>query len=173
MNSILLSEDDIITIENFIHRLMELDFKNSENGKLIFQLILWKDSLNALDERTRNVFLHNVKLDIERKVEEGLQNARGYERLRFTALQRKEILVVLESKCIKCPYYIPAALEVTVYKERMILAKLDPQKLSGLALQIYKKEISEICFDVDPSILKAKCPGCSSNDSLRIPFFTS
>jgi hypothetical protein len=30
MNQILLSEDDIITMENFIHRLMEFDFKNSE-----------------------------------------------------------------------------------------------------------------------------------------------
>jgi len=40
MNSILLSEDDIITIENFILRLMEFDFKNSENSKLLFRLIL-------------------------------------------------------------------------------------------------------------------------------------
>ena len=40
MNSILLSEDDINTIENFILRLMEFDFKNSENSKLLFRLIL-------------------------------------------------------------------------------------------------------------------------------------
>ena len=73
MNVILLLEDDIITMENFIHRLMEFDFKNSENSKLLFNLILWNSSLNALDERTRNVFLYNVKLGIERKVEEELK----------------------------------------------------------------------------------------------------
>ena len=83
MNSILLSEDDIITMENFIHRLMEFDFKNSENSKLQFRLLLWKDSLNSLDEHTRNVFLHNAKLDIERKVVEELKNVGGYERLRL------------------------------------------------------------------------------------------
>jgi hypothetical protein len=69
MNSILLSEDDIITIENFILRLMEFDFKNSENSKLLFRLILLNDSHSAR-RRTRNVFLHNVKLNIERRVEE-------------------------------------------------------------------------------------------------------
>ena len=65
--------------------------------------------MNALDERTRNVFLHNVKLDIERKVVEDLKNVGGYERLRLTTLQRSEILVVLESECLKCPYYIPGS----------------------------------------------------------------
>ena len=49
MNEILLSEDDMITMENFIHRLMEFDFK-SENSKLLFRLILWNGSLNSLDE---------------------------------------------------------------------------------------------------------------------------
>jgi hypothetical protein len=72
-----------------------------KNGKLLFRLLLWKNSLNALDERTRNVFLHNVKLDIERKVVEDLKNVVGYERLRLRALQRPEMLVFFESKCIK------------------------------------------------------------------------
>ena len=84
-------------MENFIHRLMEFDFKNSENSKLQFRLLLWKDSLNSLDEDTRNVFLHNAKLDIERKVVEELKNVGCYERQRLTTLQRSEILVVLES----------------------------------------------------------------------------
>ena len=43
MNEILLLEDDMITMENFIHRLMEFDFKKSENSKLHFLLLLWKD----------------------------------------------------------------------------------------------------------------------------------
>ena len=62
---------------------------------------------DALDELTRNVFLHNVKLDIERKVVEDLKNVGGYERLRLTTLQRSEILVVLESKCLKMPILYP------------------------------------------------------------------
>ena len=127
--------------------------------------------MNALDERTRNVFLHNVKLDIERKVVEDLKNVGGYERLRLTTLQRSEILVVLESECIKCPYYIPAAMEVSVYKKRMILANIDSSKLSDLALEDYKREMKDICFDLHPSILLAKCPGCNTNNSLKIPFF--
>jgi len=171
MNAILLSEDDIITMENFIHRLMEFDFKNSENSKLQFRLLLWKDSLNALDERTKNIFLHNIKLDIERKVEEELKNVGGYERLRLTALQHPEMLVVFESKCIKCPYYIPAAMEVSVYKKRMILANIDSSKLSGLSLEDYKREMKDICSDLHPSILLAKCSGCNVDNSLKIPFF--
>ena len=73
MNEILLFQEDMITMENFIHRLMEFDFKKSENSKLLFRLILWNGSLNSLDEYIRNVFLHNAKLDIERKVVEELK----------------------------------------------------------------------------------------------------
>ncbi|MFZ0327114.1 MAG: hypothetical protein WBP64_09510 [Nitrososphaeraceae archaeon] len=81
------------------------------------------------------------------------------------------ILVVIESKCTKCPFYIPAALEVPIYKKRMILANIDSSKLSGLALQVYRQEMRDTCFDMDPSILQAKCPGCNTNNSLKIPFF--
>ena len=94
-------------MENFIHRLMEFDFKKSENSKLLFRLILWNSSLNALDEHTRNVFLHNVKLDIERKVEEELKNLGGYERLRLKALQHSEIQVILESNCTQMSIVYP------------------------------------------------------------------
>ena len=96
MNEILLLDDDMITMENFIHRLMEFDFKKSENSKLLFRLILWNGSLNSLDERTRNVFLHNAKLDIERKVVEELKNLRGYESLMLKTLEYPKIHVILE-----------------------------------------------------------------------------
>ena len=133
--------------------------------------MLWKDSLNSLEERTRNVVLPNAKLDIVRKVVEELKNVGGYERHRLAALQRPEILVVIESRCIKCLHYIPAAMEVSVYKKRMILADIDSSKLSGLALEDYKRDMKDICSDLHPSILLAKCPGCNANNSLKIPFF--
>ena len=53
----------------------------------------------------------------------------------------------------------------------MILANIDSSKLSGLALQVYRQEMRDTCFDMDPSILQAKCPGCNTNNSLKIPFF--
>jgi hypothetical protein len=160
MNEILLSEDDIIAIENFIHRLMEFDFKKSENSKLLFPLILWNGSLNTLDERTRNVFLHNVKLDIERKAVEEVKNLRGYESLMLRSLEYPKIQVILECNCTQCPFYILKALDVRMYKERMILATVDSSKLSGAALQIYKLEMSKVCSDIDPSILPETCPAC-------------
>ena len=54
MNEILRLEDDMITMENFIHRLMEFDFK-SENSKLLFRLILWNGTLNSLDEHLQEM----------------------------------------------------------------------------------------------------------------------
>ncbi|HEY7078968.1 MAG TPA: hypothetical protein VH500_04655 [Nitrososphaeraceae archaeon] len=172
MNEILLSEDDIITMENFIYRLMEFDFKKSENGKLLFPLILWNGSLNALDERTRNVFLHNVKLDIERKAVDELKNLRGYESLMLKVLEYPKIQVVLECNCTQCPTYILKALDVRRYKERMILTNVDPWKLSGGALKIYKLEIGRVCSNMDPSILPEKCPACNTY-SIKIPFFNN
>lgn len=172
MNEILLSEDDMITMENFIHRLMEFDFKKSENSKLLFPLILWNDSLNALDERTRNVFLHNVKLDIERKVVEYLKNLRGYESLMLKVLEYPKVQVILECNCTQCPLYVLKALDVRSYKERMILANVDPSKLSGAALQIYRLEMERVCSYMDPSILPEKCPACNTY-SIKIPFFNN
>ena len=75
--------------------------------------------------------MHNTKLDIERKVVEELKNIGGYERLRLTALQRPEILVVFESECVICLSHIPAALKVPIYKKTMILTNIDPNRLSG------------------------------------------
>ena len=174
MNSILLSEDDMITMENFIHRLMEFDFK-SENSKLLFRLILWNGTLNSLDERTRNVFLHNAKLDIERKVVEGLKNLRGYESLMLKALEYPKIQVILECNCNckQCRSYILRMLDVRKYKIRMILANIDSSKLSGVALQIYKLEMDKVCSNIDPSILPEKCPACNTYNSLKMPFFTN
>jgi hypothetical protein len=62
-------------------------------------------------------------------------------------------------------------MEVSEYKKRMILANIDSSKLSGLALEDYKREIKVICFDLHPSILLAKCAGCMADNSLKIPFF--
>ncbi|MGC2384198.1 MAG: hypothetical protein WA631_13920, partial [Nitrososphaeraceae archaeon] len=147
MNEILLFQEDMITMENFIHRLMEFDFKKSENSKLLFRLILWNGSLNSLDEYTRNVFLHNAKLDIERKVVEELKNLRGYESLMLKALEYPKIQVILECNCTQsqCRSYILRMLDVRKYKIRMILANVDSSKLSGVALQIYKLEMGKVC----------------------------
>ncbi len=174
MNEILRLEEDMITMENFIHRLMEFDFK-SENSKLLFRLILWNGTLNSLDERTRNVFLHNAKLDIERKVVEGLKNLRGYESLMLKALEYPKIQVILECNCNckQCRSYILRMLDVRKYKIRMILANIDSSELSGVALQIYKLEMDKVCSNIDPFILPEKCPACNTHNSLKIPFFTN
>ena len=118
---------------------------------LLFRLILWNGTLNSLDEGTRNVFLHNAKLDIERKVVEGLKNLRGYESLMLKALEYPKIQVILECNCNckQCRSYILRMLDVRRYKIRMILANIDSSKLSGVALQIYKLEMDKVCSNID------------------------
>ena len=167
------SDDDIITIEDLMHRLWDFNFRNSENSKLFFRMLLWNEVINSLDQRTRDIFLYNVKIDTESKVVEELKNSRGYEKLRFGGtLQQPKILVVFECNCRNCTSYTPAALDVAAYEKRMILANTDPSKLSGLSLSIYKREINNLCFGMHPSILRTKCPACQTDNSLRIPFFS-
>jgi hypothetical protein len=164
------SDIDIITRQDLMNKLMELDFKDSENSKLFFRLLLWKETVNALDPRTRNVFLHNVKLDCERGLMGELKNIRGYEKLRFDALQTPETKVVFECRCSSCPNYTPAALNVLDYKERMIYADIKPSKLSDKTYFDYLVGISELCLGT--LVLKVKCPACQTHNSLRIPFMS-
>jgi hypothetical protein len=108
---------------------------------------LWDEVINSLDERTRDIFLYNVKIDIESKVVEELKNSRGYEKLRFGGtLQEPKILVVFEWNCRNCTSYTPAALDVAAYEKRMIFANTDPSKLSGLPLSVYKTGNKQFVF---------------------------
>ena len=62
---------------------------------------LWHETLNELDAKTKDLVLHHIKLEIERRMEDKAQEISTFEQLRFQVKHRHDT-VTLEGYCDKC-----------------------------------------------------------------------
>ncbi|MFZ0513460.1 MAG: hypothetical protein WAM14_17775 [Candidatus Nitrosopolaris sp.] len=109
------SDKPIKNRQGFFQQMLILPTYNIESKSLDFYK-LWSDSFAELDPETRMRFYHHVKLDFERKAEEECHAFGAFERLRFEAKDKPEIVVV-EGHCKGCGFYTPTAFKLNWYME--------------------------------------------------------
>lgn len=71
-------------------------------------------TLNELDAKTKDLVLHHIKLEIERRMEDKAQDLSTFEQLRFQMKHRHDA-VTLEGYCDKCKTRYSIALELIGY----------------------------------------------------------
>jgi hypothetical protein len=114
------------------------------------------------------VVLYNIKLSIERNMEDRIKAYRSYEKTWFQFKGDPE-RVVIECACKKCEYYTPIAISIMEYRERSLYSHINPSNLSTLNLLNYHKNRSYP--NENPFELSATCQACKTPNSLRLSFF--
>jgi hypothetical protein len=113
-------------------------------GKMNKQIVkLWKHSLDELEPLTKDLFLHNFKLDLERRMCAKIGSFREYEKMRFRVASFYDI-VALEGYCSSCNCYTPLGCDLIDYLEKIHLERRKP--------------------------IIASCPACKKGKSMIIPF---
>jgi Zn finger protein HypA/HybF involved in hydrogenase expression len=103
---------------------------------------LWKETMNQMPNTVKILLLHELKLDIERRMFELVKDVKSYERLRYDLREKYDILA-MEAKCEKCHYVFCIEISILEYLEIS-----EPKRYD---------EASNIC------------PKCKSHNSIIIP----
>lgn len=74
---------------------------------------LWKETMNQMPDSVKILLLHDLKLDIERRVFEIVGDIR-YERLRYDLREKYDVLA-MEAKCEKCLYVHYIGINISKY----------------------------------------------------------
>ena len=115
LRQILLSDDPPQSIHELLQRWHLLSqFGESMHDKVELYLKLWFESLAELDEETRNLFLFNIKTEIENQILMQSDGPQTYEKARFDNRNDYQS-IVLEGLCNKCFYVQPRTLEMEGY----------------------------------------------------------
>jgi hypothetical protein len=91
------SNAPIWTMEELLESLIFTD--NTSNPELYRDL--WKETMNQIPDGVKIFFLHDLKLDTERRVFEIVTDIKRYERKRYELREKYDALAV-EAKCEKC-----------------------------------------------------------------------
>jgi len=103
---------------------------------------LWNDTVMELDSDIREHLFYHIKLEIERKAEEGCHAFGTFERVRYKTKDRPEF-VTIEGQCKNCKGYVSAAFPLNEYLQEVLKA--------------YPSEV----------VVFKQCPACKNDDSLE------
>ena len=135
----ILSSDKILSdTRDLLQHLVRLEFKDKD--KAVFFLNLWNETLEELDMEVKNLFMYQLKLEIERRMEVQVVGTKFYEETRYSHRARSD-LVTLECLCTKCNLFVPAGIRLVQYRKA----------------HAYGMPIT------------AKCPYCQTPHSLQVP----
>lgn len=135
------SDKAIMNRQGFFQRLLILPGYNIDSS--VDFLKLWNDTIAELDPDTRSRFYHHIKLDFERKAEDGCHAFRVFEILRYRVKDEPNSIVV-EGHCNTCGLYRPAAFKLDGYMEMLHRA--------------YPK-----------GVIVTPCENCKKDDTLEFP----
>jgi len=103
---------------------------------------LWKETMNEMPNSVKDLILHDLKLDIERKMLLIAKDTKTYERLRYDLREKHEILA-MEAKCQSCSTLYCLEINILEYLDISEPTKYD--------------KVSRICFK------------CKSHNSIFTP----
>jgi hypothetical protein len=109
-------------IQELFHRIGVLYVDDDDQSE--FFRDLWHEALNELDAKTRDLVLHNIKLEIERRMEAKAQDLSKFEQARFL-IKHKHDTVALEGYCDRCNTRYPIAIGLEGY---LYIANFIPSK---------------------------------------------
>jgi hypothetical protein len=115
LRQILLSENPPQSIHELLKRWHLLSqFDESMHDKVELYLNLWLESLAELNEETRNLFLFNIKAEIENQILMQSDGPQTYENARFDNRNDYQS-IVLEGLCNKCFHVQPRTIKMEGY----------------------------------------------------------
>ena len=158
-------EIPINDISDLLHNITTCNFRE-QNSKVIFTK-LWDETIKGLESKVKNLVLYNLKLSLERDIQDHVKAYQSYEKWWFDFKSDPNVVAV-ECSCTNCDCecYTPVVIGVMEYKERKFYSKIDLKNLTPLCLGIY--EIRSFA-DNKPSELSAICKACGKG-SLRLSF---
>jgi hypothetical protein len=158
-------EIPINDVSDLLHNLTTCNFKD-QNSKVIFTK-LWDETIKGLEPKVKNLVLYNLKLSLERDIQNHVKAYVEYEKMWFNYRSDHRVIAV-ECSCTNCDCecYTPAVIGVMEYKERKFYSRINLENLTPLCLGIY--EIRSFTND-NPSELSAICKACGKG-SLRLSF---
>ena len=135
----ILSSDQILSdTRDLLQELVRLEFKDKD--KAVFFLNLWNETLEELDMEVKNLFMYQLKLEIEGRMAVQVIGTKFYEETHYSHRDRPD-LVTLECFCTKCNLFVPAGIRLLQYRKA----------------HAYGKPIT------------AECPSCQTPGSLQVP----
>jgi hypothetical protein len=99
-------------IHELFHRIGVLYIDDPDQSD--FFVSLWHETLNELDARTKELVLHRIKLEIERRMEENAEDISTFEQVRFQVKDRHDV-VALEGYCNKCDTHYSTLMDLEYY----------------------------------------------------------
>jgi hypothetical protein len=98
---------------------------NSNINKAVFFVDLWNETLDELEPESRNLVLHHIKLEIERRMEDRAEDLGSYEKTRFDTRNSYD-LVAVQGNCKKCKNCYSIGLEIRSYLKVANLLPSEP-----------------------------------------------
>jgi hypothetical protein len=101
-------EIQIYTVSDLLHNITTCNFKD-QNSKVIFTK-LWDETIKELDPKVKDLVLYNLKLSLERDIQNHVSAYQSYEKMWFDNKNDPKVVAV-ECSCTNtnCEYYTPAA----------------------------------------------------------------
>ena len=87
---------------------------NSDIEKAKFFVDLWNETLDELDPESRKLVLYNIKLEIERRMEDRIEGHATFEKARFEIRNRYDF-VAIEGNCKKCKICFSLGIDLRSY----------------------------------------------------------
>jgi hypothetical protein len=117
-------------IQELLHRIAVLYIDDEDQSEFFSNL--WHETLNELDAKTKDLVLHHIKLEIERRMENKVQDPSTFEQVRFQ-MKHMHGAVALEGYCDKCKTRYSIAIPLIDYLK---VANFIPSKpvIAGCAL---------------------------------------
>jgi hypothetical protein len=86
---------------------------------------LWNETLDELKPEDKNVVLHHIKLEIERRMEDRVEDLASFEKTRFDIRTRYD-LVAVQGNCKECKNCYSLGLELRPYLKIANLLPSEP-----------------------------------------------
>jgi hypothetical protein len=152
-------------VSDLLHNITTCNFRE-QNSKVIFTKLL-DETIKGLEPKVKDIVLYNLKLSLERDIQNHINAYQTYERMWFNNKSDPNVVAV-ECSCTNtnCGYYTPVVIGLMEYKERKFYSKIDLKNLTPLCLGIYTIRSFS---NYQPSELPAICKACDKG-SLRLSF---
>jgi hypothetical protein len=115
LRKILLSADPPRSMHDLLQRLILISqFDEKLQDRVELYLKLWFESLAELDHETKNLFLFNIKVEIENQIMTRSDGPKTYEKMRFYNRDDYQS-IVLEGICNNCFHVQPRVIDIESY----------------------------------------------------------
>jgi hypothetical protein len=110
-------------MRGLFHRIGVIYNNNIDQAR--FFVDLWNETLDELNPEARNLVLHHIKLERERRMEDIVEDLADFEKTRFESRNRYDE-VALEGNCTKCKRCYSNALPLRPYLDLVNILPSEP-----------------------------------------------